>query len=192
MSRRLNFLHYILCEEQDTLLKRFFEAQCANPIKGDWASTVLKDLESADIKMTFEEIRKCSKDSFKDTVKKAIRSKAFKSLIEAKAKHSKGKEICYDDLNLQDYLQANSTLSIKEKRFAFAVRSRGLDLKNNFKVGKADLKCRLCKELLEDQEHLLTCPALSNDDQTQTISQPPYSDMFSQNIEELKKITQNI
>ena len=88
MSRRLNFLHYILCEEQDTLLKRFFEAQCANPIKGDWASTVLKDLESADIKMTFEEIRKCSKDSFKDTVKKAIRSKAFKSLIEAKAKHS--------------------------------------------------------------------------------------------------------
>ena len=104
-------------------------------------------------------------------------------------KHSKGKEICYDDLSLQEYLQAKSDLSIKEKRFAFAVRSRGLDLKNNFKLGKADLKCRLCKELLEDQEHLLNCPALRNDDQTQTISQPPYSDMFSKNIEELKKIT---
>ena len=189
MSRRLNFLHYILCEEEDTLLRKFFEAQCAHPIKGDWVTTVRKDLESVEIRMTFEEIRRCSKDSFKETVKEAIRSTAFKSLIEAKEKHSKGKEICYDDLSLQEYLQANSTLSIKEKRFAFAVRSRGLDLKNNFKIGKADLKCRLCKEHLEDQEHLLTCPALSNGDQTQTSSQPPYSDMFSQNIEELKKIT---
>ena len=103
-------------------------------------------------------------------------------------KHSKGKEIGYEELSLQEYLQADSPLSIKEKRFAFAVRSRGLDLKNNFKAGKSDLNGRLCKENLEDQAHLLTCPALSKVGRTQAL-QPPYSDMFSQNIEELKQIT---
>ena len=139
--------------------------------------------------MTFEDMRKCSKESFKETVKIAVRSKSFKSLIKAKEKQSKGKETRYEDYSFQECLQANSDLSIKEKRFAFAVRSRGLDLRNNFKVGKTDLKCRLCKELLEDQAHLLTCPALSNGGQSQTTSQPPYSDMFSKNIEELKKIT---
>ena len=84
LSRRLNFLHYILCKNEDTLLRKFFEAQCVHPIKGDWASTVTKDLESVGLKMSFEEIRNCSKDIFKETVKKAVRSKAFRSLIEAK------------------------------------------------------------------------------------------------------------
>ena len=190
MSRRITFLHYILCENDDTLLRNFFEAQCAHPIKGDWVSTVKNDLESVGIKMSFEDIRKCSKNSFKDLVKKAIRSKAFRSLIEAKEKHSKGGEIGYEELNLQEYLQADSPLSLKEKRFAFAVRSRGLDLRNNFKAGKSDLNCRLCKENLEDQAHLLVCPALSKVG-TQT-SQPHYSDMFSQNIGELKLITKHL
>ena len=138
--------------------------------------------------MSFEEIKNCSKDSFKETVKKAVRSTAFRSLTEAKEKHSKGKEISYENLNLQEYLQADSPLSIKEKRFAFAVRSRGLDLRYNFKAGKSDLNCRLCKKNLEDQKHLLTCPALSNVGSTQT-SQPSYGDMFSQNIEDLRQIT---
>ena len=189
MSRRLNFLHYILCKDDDTLLRRFFEAQCAHPIKGDWVSTVIKDLETVDIKMSFEDIRRCSKEAFKEMVKKAVRSKAFRSLIDIKEKHSKGKEIGYESLSLQDFLQADSPLSTKEKRFAFAVRSRGLDLQNNFKAGKSNLNCRLCNEHLEDQMHLLTCSALSNVGHTQTTSQPPYSDMFSQNIEELIQIT---
>ena len=65
-----------MCEEKDTLLRRFFEDQLAHPIKGDWVSTVKKDLEFVGIKMSFEEVRKYSKDSFKETVKKVIRSKA--------------------------------------------------------------------------------------------------------------------
>ena len=109
-------------------------------------------------------------------MKKAVRSKAFRTLSDAKEKHSKAKEIGYDNLSLQKYLDANSPLSLKENRFAFAVRSRGLNLKNNFKAGKAALNCRICS-------------ALSKFSQTQT-SQPPYSDMFSQNIDELKQITE--
>lgn len=65
--------------------------------------------------MTFEEIRKCSKESFKETVKIAVRSKSFKSLIKAKEKQSKGKEIRCEDYSFQEYLQANSDLLIKEK-----------------------------------------------------------------------------
>ena len=83
-------------------------------------------------------------------------------------------------MSLQEYLEAGSPLSLD-----FAVRTRGLDLKSNFKAGRTDLNCRLCKENLKDQKHLLTCPALVNVVRTQATSQPPYSDIFSQ----LKQIT---
>ena len=54
-------------------------------------------------------------------------------MIKQQKEHSKGKEIIYKDLGLQEYLKLNSPLSIEEKQFLFAVRTRGLDLKNNFK-----------------------------------------------------------
>ena len=32
ISRRINFLHWILCEEKNSLVSRFFQAQCSEPI----------------------------------------------------------------------------------------------------------------------------------------------------------------
>ena len=51
-SRRLNFLHYILSDREDSLLSNVFRAQCDNPVKGDW---VKKDLEDLEINLSFEE-----------------------------------------------------------------------------------------------------------------------------------------
>ena len=79
IARRINFLHHILCEDKDSLLSRFFQAQCSEPIKGDWISTVKKDLENLNINLSFEEISKLSKQSFKTLV---IR-------IQSRQRHSK-------------------------------------------------------------------------------------------------------
>ena len=79
IARRINFLHHILCEDKDSLLSRFFQAQCSEPIKGDWISTVKKDLENLSINLSFEEISKLSKQSFKTLV---IR-------IQSRQRHSK-------------------------------------------------------------------------------------------------------
>ena len=53
-SRRLNFLWYILNEEDDTLLNRFFIAQLNHPLKGDWVSQVKSDMNELDIDYTFD------------------------------------------------------------------------------------------------------------------------------------------
>ena len=139
--------------------------------------------------MSFREISSYSKEAFADIVKDAVKEKAFSDLIKAQKGHSKGKEIVFKDLNLQSYLKADSPLTIKEKRFLFAARTRGLDVKNNFKSGKSDLQCRLCKAHVEDQESLLTCKALNGDSSNQASEKPVYSDIFSENIGKLTAIT---
>ena len=46
MSRRLNFLWYLVHQKEDSLLSNFFRAQCEDPIRGDWVSQVRADMES--------------------------------------------------------------------------------------------------------------------------------------------------
>ena len=40
VSRRLDHLHYILNEDEDSLLRRFFMAQQVSPVRGDWVMKV--------------------------------------------------------------------------------------------------------------------------------------------------------
>ena len=70
MSRRLNFLWYLLNQNEDNMLSKFFQAQCESPIRGDWVLTVKQDLEDLGLKMNFDKIKDFSKEAFKDMVKK--------------------------------------------------------------------------------------------------------------------------
>ena len=40
MTRRLMFLHYILNEDDQSLVSRFFQAQNSQPYKDDWSAPV--------------------------------------------------------------------------------------------------------------------------------------------------------
>ena len=142
-----------------------------------------KDLEFLNIKLSSREIAEYSKSAFKKLVKDSVKGKAFSELLIKQREHSKGREIVYRDLGLQEYLKSHSPLSIEEKQFLFAARTRGLDLKNNFKQGKKDLMCRLCSGHIEDQQSLLTCPALNN-----VQNKLEYSDLFSDRMEKLTLI----
>ena len=64
MSRRLNFLHYILNEDDDSLLRSFFTAQRESPVRGDWVMTVTEDMKELGIDLTMEEIAGISKLRF--------------------------------------------------------------------------------------------------------------------------------
>ena len=44
MTRRLMFLHYILNEDDQSLVSRFFQAQNAQPYKDDWSAQFCEDL----------------------------------------------------------------------------------------------------------------------------------------------------
>ena len=52
----LNFLKYILHQKKESLIHRFFEAQCKTPTKNYWVSSVKKIIYDIDLNMTFEEI----------------------------------------------------------------------------------------------------------------------------------------
>ena len=86
MSRRLNFLWYLLNLNEDSLLSQFFQAQCDSPTKGDWVSSVYQDLEDLGLKLNFDQIKTCSKEAFKDIVKKNIKIAAWKMLTNMQIK----------------------------------------------------------------------------------------------------------
>ena len=161
IARRLNFLWYILNEAEDSLLRKFFNAQCDNPVKGDWITTVYKDLEHLDLHYSLQEIQNFSKNEFKNIVKISVRQKAFIYLNELKQSYSKAADLSYSELELQPYLKPESNNSIHDKCFIFAARTKMLDIKGNFKVGQSDLKCRQCCKDEETQEHILVCSVLN-------------------------------
>ena len=176
MTRRLNFLWYILQQDPKSLLFQFFNAQLNNPIKGDWILTVKDDLKALKIDLDFDSIKKLSKTKFKMMVKDRTKATALQYLIKLQGQHSKSQNIEYQNLHLQDYLKSGSNLTIQEKAFIFAARTRMIELNCNFKQGKLDLKCRKCHAFDETQEHLLKCQALC--DNSLVTSNPKYHDLF--------------
>ena len=151
-SRRVNFLHYILSDKEESLLSNIFRAQCDNPVKGDWVTTVQNDLKELELDISFEPIKAFTKDEFRIKEKKLVRRKAFEYLQNLQQTHSKAMPLKYAELSLQDYLKPDSDMTMREKTFTFAARSRMLELKCNFKDGKKDLKCTICLKHDENQE----------------------------------------
>ena len=188
MARRLNFLHYILNESETSLLRQFLEAQVLSPVRGDWVLTVRKDLEELGMELSFEEITVISKVQFKELVKAKVHEKAFTYLTKAKETHSKVKSLQHSKLQLQPYLRSGNRLTIVEKQFTVAARTRMLDLRTNFKTEGSPTVCRRCETAQETQEHLLSCPALIND--SIVISPVPnYQDLLGGNVKRIENIS---
>ena len=189
-SRRLNFLHYILNDKEDSLLSNVFRAQCDMPVKGDWITTVKEDLKELNINLSFDQIRLKTKDEFKATVKQIVREKALEYLQNLQKKHSKSKPLHYAKLTLQEYLKAESIMTTREKSFTFAARARMVNLKCNFKSGQKDLKCRLCGKHEENQQGLLSCEALR--DSQESIISDTYEDLYSMDTRKITKVAMTL
>ena len=56
ISRRLMYLQYLLKQEEEALLKKFFLAQIENPVRGDWIQEVKKNLD--DVKIDYKLCRR--------------------------------------------------------------------------------------------------------------------------------------
>ena len=187
MSRRLSFLKYILHEDEDSLIRRFFEAQVQNPIKNDWASQVKMDLEQLDMNMTIDDVFTIPKYGFKKMLKEKVKVAAYKYLTEIQMTKSKAKELSYDCLSLQQYLCSSNSMNISEKQFVFNARSNMFEMKCYYKQGKSDLICGACKNGEENQLHLLHCEALK-DSSILNQNIPQYCDLMSQDHVKIEAI----
>ena len=153
------YLHHILTRRKDALISRAFWAQVNKPLKNDWCNVVNEDLQSIGLgHISYENIINLGQDALRELLKRKINEAAFIQLQTDKDKSSKMKSLKYCSLALQPYLNAESNLSIREKRLLFRWRSHMIKVKYNF--GLKTAKCPLCKETEDTQYHLLTCPAL--------------------------------
>ena len=59
--RRLRYFHYLLNEEEHSVVNKFLRIQMKNLSKDDWINQVNDDLEILDITLSPEEIKKASK-----------------------------------------------------------------------------------------------------------------------------------
>ena len=188
MSRRINYLWYLIHDKEGSLLKTFFEAQCDQPIRGDWVSTVKEDMADLNIKMSFEEIAEISKEAFKKLVKEKVQKSALHYLKTLQLSHSKSEKLWYDDLTLQGYLKSGTNnMTIKEKLFCFAARSRMIDVRCNKLYGQSQLMCRLGCDSKETQNHLLDCDVLTDSSIVKEL--PKYEDLYGKDIQKMENIS---
>ena len=65
MRYKVNFLQYLLHQDENSLLYRMLRAQQNNYVRGDWFSETIKTLHELQINMNNEEIRKMTRIQFK-------------------------------------------------------------------------------------------------------------------------------
>ena len=185
MARRVMFYHYIINQDPKSLIYRFYQTQCKNPVKGDWCISVKENLETLKITSSEDTIRNLPEPSFRKIVNSAIKKQAFQYLVDLKNSHSKVLHIPYSNLELQDYLKP-SRINPDLAKFTFLCRSRMLAVGANFKEGAKNPSCPLCDNSEYDsQNHLLFCDKINvNVVNKQTMFH--YDDLFKPELD--KKI----
>ena len=153
----ITFLQYILQQPSNSLLYGVFMAQKTNPRKGDWVSNAFKLLITYNIKLTLKEIENMKTSLFKSLVKQNVHKSAFESLILKKNEGTKGSHIIYEDLQMSQYLLAQSNISVKDKEEMFSYRCEMNDLPYNYGM---KTNCELGCSSEMNNEHLLNCPII--------------------------------
>ena len=113
--RRLNFLHYLVKSNKNSMLSHFFETQYNFPAQDDWTVEARKNLNEFGIPENLEYIGGHSKETFKILVKKQARIYAYNLFIQKKEGHSKLKNLDYQELKTQNYLLCQEMTVIQLK-----------------------------------------------------------------------------
>ena len=186
---RLLFLQYILQQDEESLLKRFFLLQLELPTKGDWASTCLKDLKELKIDLSLEDIKKISENKFRKLIKVRSRENAF---IYLKGKQgTKGKENNQKDLSMAEYLQpANNLITIEEKQRIFSMKNRMTNIPANYPKPNQEYTCYCGKK--EDMIHVYNCEILNNGRKPKLEYEKLYKGTIIQQIEVFRKFETNL
>ena len=87
---------------------------------------------------------------------------------------------------MQEYRKYSS---FRRKKLLFQLRTRILDVKENFKHAYPDHVCPLCGSENDSQQHLLDCVTISEDSSSMIDPNVKYSDLFSNDVSKQAQIT---
>ena len=90
--------------------------------------------------------------------------------------------INHEELKMQDYLEPNSA-SVEESKFIFALRSRMVDIRCNFRgqYQDSDTLCPVCHSEEDTQPHMLLCEDLLESNAV-VLDTPQYEHLFGQDL----------
>ena len=159
-SRRVNYLHHLVTRSESEMLSQFFYTQWNYPAKkNEWTEKVREDLEDLGIEENLENMKKMSKHTFKNLVKKRVLDKTLVDLLGKKEQHKKMKNLEYTQLEMQEYFK-NKDISPTQARIIFKFRTRMEKFSENFKGGKPTQQCPVCTSSTDTQSHSFSCPVI--------------------------------
>ena len=184
-ERRLNFLHYILKQDANSILFKIFEVQLETRTKKDWVSTILNDMQICQIGVTFAEIQAMNKVKWKNIIKRHIEEKTFKDLETSKINHTKVRKIEHKSLMMQDYLLPNrQEISKEDIEMIFKLRCKVIHVKMNMKALYKSFLCEICEKYEESQSHIYECDKIWEIRKSEKVIQPNYEMIENGNINE--------
>ena len=98
--KRINYLHYLIKLDKSEMLSKFFFAQWDSPVHLDWTIEVKKNLIEFGLPTNLDVIKKMSKNTFKNLVKKHAKRYEFLRLLDIKVTKSKMKNLHYSEFKL--------------------------------------------------------------------------------------------
>ena len=113
-----------------------------------------------DLDISDEEIESISKNKFKKIVETKIDKYALQQLNAQKSKHSKSQYLQSASFKTAGYL-IDERFSKSESQLLFRLRSKTLNVKQNFENQHMNNLCQTCRLFPETQSHLLQCPEIA-------------------------------
>ena len=179
--KRINYLHYLVKLDKSEMLSKFFFAQWDNPVHLDWTIEVKKNLLEFGLRTSLDVIKKMSKNTFKNLVKKHAKRYEFLRLLEIKLTKSKMKNLHYSEFKLQDYLLLKN-LNVCQARALFKFRVRMAPFGQNFKGGQEFIICPFCDSHVDGQEESWTCPKMKQIIDIKGDYKDIFGNIFSQDV----------
>jgi hypothetical protein len=164
MRRLMYWWHLIVRSKENSLIKKVYMAQKANPVANDWVKLIDEDKDDLGIQLNDHDlkIKYTSKSSFRKYLKFKVNSKSEEYLGRLKESHSKLNNIGFQKLQCADYLKDPRITEAKGK-ILFKLRTRMYQVRCNFKNQYGNnLTCQLCKQNLDQQSHLLECVVMKS------------------------------
>ena len=191
-NRRLNFLQDILKENENSLTNKILMRQMQAPNKNDWINMVLNDIRELNLNLNLEDIKKMSKSKFKKITKEACQRKGFEYLEKLKRGQNKIRKLNYKQNNMQKYLKPGNKLSIDEMKNIYLVRTRNLNVKDNFRNYHKDNTCPIKKCKNDDTQLHLYYGTCLNRTNYVINRHTKYSDLFGEDLEKIIEISRII
>ena len=182
--RQLNFLHQILCLDENDPVRRVYEQSKRFEFEKTWFREVKALIQKYDLEDVEENIKEIEKEQWKKQVNERVEATVIKQYNE---EYKKGKMTrAYHPLEKLELKEYMKELKPSRARTLFKVRSKTIDLRNVRKYQYKTHSCRLCGDGEESINHVLNiCTHMKGEATNESMNE---DDIYGNDKEKLEYI----